>query len=289
MGYEPNGNDPNVSRIPDWSPPGHYYSPIVNLNDVRGKHSQVFDRSKNTIPGVDLRRLEQLALLDTLEKYYPELPFPENPQAGNRYYLKNEWFSHSDATCLYLMMRNLRPKRIIEVGSGFSSSAILDVAERFIPEIELTFIDPDTARLFSLIHKKDLGNIHVISENIQNIDIERFGILESNDILFIDSSHVVKTASDVNFLVLDVLPMLRSGVRVHFHDIFFPFEYPEQWVYEGWAWNEAYLLRSFLMYNQAFQIELFPSMLQYQHASVLSNRMPLLMQSPASSLWLRRI
>ena len=109
-----------------------------------------------------------------------------------------------------------------------------------------------------------------------------------NDIVVIDSTHVAKAGSDVNFLLFEVLPRLRPGVLVHFHDIFYPFEYPSDWVYSGRGWSEAYLLRAFLMYNAEFKIVLFNTFLELFHQELFAAEYPLCLRNPGGSIWIRR-
>ncbi len=104
--------------------------------------------------------------------------------------------------------------------------------------------------------------------------------------LFIDSTHVSKVGSDVNFLFFEVLPRLRPGVHVHVHDIAYPFEYPREWVLEGRAWNEAYLLRAFLTGNPHWQIDLWPSVLQLRHPEVMAATLHARTPVDGGSLWL---
>ena len=115
-----------------------------------------------------------------------------------------------------------------------------------------------------------------------------FATLEENDILFIDSTHVAKIGSDVNYLFFEVLPRLRAGVYVHVHDIFHPFEYPRAWIYEGRAWTEAYMLRAFLTFNTAFEIVLFNTFLERFHRERFAHKMPLCLRNEGGSIWLRR-
>jgi hypothetical protein len=128
----------------------------------------------------------------------------------------------------------------------------------------------------------------IIVDAVQNVPLERFAALEAGDILFVDSSHVAKTGSDVVHLFGQVLPRLAKGVRVHFHDIFWPFEYPEEWIREGRAWNEAYLLRAFLQFNSAFRIVLFNSYLGLHHRDLVERHLPLFLQNTGGSLWLEK-
>src|SRR5262249_30901378 len=154
-----------------------------------------------------------------------------------RYYFRNEWFGYADALVLYGMIRYLRPRRVIEVGSGFSSAVMLDTNDLFCGgRVALTFVEPYPDRLFSLLRGSDRDKHTVIARPVQDVDLSLFQALSDNDILFVDSSHVSKVGSDVNHLIFQILPALADNVVVHFHDIFYPFEYPKDWVYEGRAW-----------------------------------------------------
>jgi hypothetical protein len=115
-----------------------------------------------------------------------------------------------------------------------------------------------------------------------------FDVLMESDVLFVDSSHVVKVGSDVLDLFFRILPRLKSGVYIHFHDIFHPFEYPKEWIINGKAWNEAYLLRAFLQYNDSFEIVFFNTFLEFFHPGRFHRDMPLCMKNPGGSIWLRK-
>ncbi|HKW95839.1 MAG TPA: class I SAM-dependent methyltransferase, partial [Methylomirabilota bacterium] len=117
----------------------------------------------------------------------------------------------------------------------------------------------------------------------------RFRELDESDILFIDSTHVVKLGSDVNYIFREILPSLRVGVYVHFHDVFYPFEYPAAWHREGRAWTEAYLLRSFLTFNSAYEIVLYNTFLEHFHREEFARHMPLCLENEGGSIWLRRV
>jgi hypothetical protein len=127
-----------------------------------------------------------------------------------------------------------------------------------------------------------------MTERIQDVSLKEFDALEENDILFIDSTHISKINSDVNFILFEILPRLKPGVYIHFHDIFFPFEYPITWAYEGRAWNEAYLLRAFLQYNSEFRVVAMNSFLHKFHLEHLAIKMPLCTMNPGGSIWLRK-
>ena len=158
------------------------------------------------------------------------MPFKDEPTAGLRYYFANPFFSYGDAIILYSMLRQRRPRRVVEAGSGFSSAVMLDTNERFcLKQMRMTFIDPYPERLLALLVEEDLTRQHeVIADAVQGVSFEKFAELGANDLLFIDSSHVAKAGSDVVHLVTSVLPRLRKGVIVHFHDVFWPFRQPRR-------------------------------------------------------------
>jgi len=267
-------------------PPGHYYSPIPSSADLEGVRSPN-NTTCDAPAGIDLNLETQKNWLDRVKFWYPSLPFFENPTENLRYYLKNPAFVYSDGIVLYSMMRELQPKRIVEVGSGFSSAVMLDTSDLFFNgEIELTFIEPyPDERLTPLLKSSDASKCRILRENIQAVKDCPWETLRKNDILFIDSSHVSKYRSDVNQLFFEVLPTLASGVVVHVHDVFPGFEYPLEWLKRGWYWNEAYLLRAFLMFNKEFEILLWPSLMLDSNTGA---EMPLCLKNTGSSFWMRR-
>jgi hypothetical protein len=228
----------------------------------------------------------QLDLLKSFSAYYADIPFKDQA-FKTRYYFDNTSFRYFDGIALYSFIRHYKPKRIIEIGSGFTSSLMLDTRELFKQDIELTFIEPYPALLKSLFKGSDESNCKIIDTKVQRVPVELFKSLEKNDILFIDSSHVSKTGSDVNYELFSIIPELNDGVIIHVHDIFYPFEYPKNWVYDGRNWNEDYLLRAFLSYNSKFKIEFFVDYLA-QHQRQALRQMPLLEKENGGSLWMRK-
>ena len=271
-------------------PAGHFYSPLPDLDDVRARAQRIFDRERESVPGVDLNTEAQLSLASRFAGYYVDLPFPEEPREGVRYYLNNPFFTYGDGIFLYCMLRDLEPRRIVEIGSGFSSAAMLDTFERAFEEPpRVTFVDPDLSRLRDLLRAEDERQHELRAEKVQDVDLALFDELGEGDLLFIDSSHVAKVGSDVNFLLFEVLPRLTRGVHVHFHDVLYPFEYHEHWVMEGRAWNEAYLLRAFLQFNETFAITCFPTYAVQFNRPWFEQHMPLVLKNPGGSLWLQRV
>jgi methyltransferase family protein len=279
-----------LDRFRTWVPPGHFYSPVPSQAEVKDRAGEIFDRTRRALPGIDLNEPGQLATLEELKRFYPEMPFTADGTPDLRYRFENRFYSYSDAIFLYSVIRHLSPKRIIEVGSGYSSCVILDTNDRFFDgAISCTFIEPYPDVLRSLLRPGDEEANEIIQAPVQDVDPERFTELEAGDILLIDSTHVSKTGSDVNRLFFEVLPRLRRGVWVHIHDVFYPFEYPEQWIEEGRAWNEDYVLRAFLTFSSGFEIALFNTYLEGFHGDWFRREMPLCLKNPGGSIWLRRV
>lgn len=284
-------------RFLKFFPPGHFYSPIPDVSEIKGRDSMEPPSSVKEISGIDLNVEKQRELLDHFSTYNQDLLWPvESSDAQYRYEFNNHYFSYGDAVTLYSMMRHLEPKKVIEVGSGYSSALMLDVNRLFFDyKINITCIEPFPERLKSLLNDEDLTQLTLLEQPVQEVDLSLFENLEAGDILFIDSSHVSKIGSDVNHLIHHVLPTLSSGVIIHFHDILWPFEYPKKWLKAGRAWNEAYIVRAFLQYNSLFEILFFNSYLERHHRSEIRKKLPLMLRQPSSkmtpgnsSLWLRK-
>lgn len=273
-----------------FAPPGHFYSTIPDLAYIREHREVIFDRRHREIPGIDLNEAEQGALIQQFAAFHTDLPFPRTKTPPVRYYYENSHFPYADAIALYCMIRQHRPRRIVEIGSGFSSAVMLDTNEQcFEHSISLTFVEPFPKRLYSLLREDDKERCTIIQKPVQDVPVPAITALEAGDILFVDSSHVVKIGSDVNFLLAEVLPKLPTGVLVHFHDIFWPFEYPEEWIMQGRAWNENYFVRAFLQFNPFFKIVLFNHYLGLLRQSELRRYLPLALNGIGGSLWIQKV
>ena len=267
-------------------PPGHFHSPVPDLDEVRAHDQEIFAGSAELV-GIDLRTEAQLALVERLGRYAADQPFGAEPGDGLRFHYDNDYFGWGDGLVLFCMLRHLRPARVVEVGSGFSSALMLDTAERFLDRPpELVFVEPNPERLQGLLRDGDRDRVTLLSQPVQEVDRAVFDRLEPGDVLFIDSSHVTKVGSDVNLLLLEVVPRLRPGVHVHVHDIVWPFEYARKWVYQGRAWNEAYLLRALLTGNARLRISLWSSQLAACHRERVGAALPLWLRDPGTSMWL---
>jgi Methyltransferase domain len=277
-----------LMRNSGFVPPGHFLSPIVSIDEYLRDEATNRARAPSALLGIDLNTSAQLALLAELAPFWEAGQFEATPTAHSRYFCPNPAFDGSDAFFVQAMMRRFRPTRLIEVGSGYSSCSILDCNEHHLDtQLDLTFIEPYPQLLKSLVRPTDLERHAIIAERLQDVPLETFEALCENDILFIDSTHVSKTNSDVNYLFFEILPHLREGVIVHIHDIFYPFDYPKAWVLEGRSWNEAYMLRAFLQYNDRVEILLFNNYLQVEHAQAFAAALPELGPDGGGSIWLR--
>jgi hypothetical protein len=283
-----NFRDPEVAAFVGTYPPGHYYSAIPRLSDALRAVEAV--AGVRTVPGVDLRTEAQLALLADLAAFAATIPFGEAGEAtGCRYAYGNTWFEHCDAVVLHALLRHLRPARLLEVGSGFSSAVTLDTNDRFLAgSLAITFVEPNPYRLDALLRDSDRTRHTVIRRPVWEAPLEALDALRPGDIFFIDTSHVLKPGSDVHYLFFEMLPRLAPGVIIHLHDIFWPFEYPEDWLRMGRAYNEAYLARALLTQSRGYEILFFNHYLQCCHPEAVTAALPVAMRSRGSSLWLRK-
>lgn len=258
--------------------PGHYYSPYIDKNNFQVLYNNNTDLDKKQILGVDLSIENQFKLLEKFKLHYLRLNLNFEKNNSNNYYLKNDYFSFSDGITLSCLMLEFMPKRIIEIGSGYSSALMIDLNSNFFNNsIDLIFIEPYPSDRFSkLINDKSVFKL--FTQNVQLVDLEIYDGLNTNDILFVDSSHVSKSTSDVNFIFFHILPRLKSGVIIHFHDIFYPFEYPYEWIMKDRAWNEAYLLRAFLQFNSDFEVLYFNSQMEKEKQDWFELNMPLCLE-----------
>lgn len=237
--------------------PIHYYEPIPDFRTIT---SQQLERRRE-FRSIDFRWDEQLPLLRELSGLYRhELTELDHTD------FENDYFAGFDAAVYYSLIRYLKPKRVIEIGSGYSTRFANKALTRNANDATLTCIEPHPDRL----NCRKL-NLDLIQKRVEEIDVDFFSQLEANDILFIDSSHTVKFGSDVCYEFLDVLPTLKPGVWVHVHDIFFPHDYPAEWLLKRrLALNEQYLLEAFLSFNREFQIALANHWLMLDHTAAVN-------------------
>jgi hypothetical protein len=280
---------PRRDRGALWQPAGRFYSPITDHAEIESDAARIWPAPPPVdLPGIDLRVDAQVETLGRLARFHDELPpYGPEPIPGHRYRTENNMYGLADVAQLHGFLRLQRPRRVIEVGSGFSSAAVLDTVEHYLDERpQLTFIEPHPQRLFALLSEDDRDYCEILVQRVQDVSSERFTALAEGDLLLIDSSHVAKTGSDVNHLYFEILPRLAAGVLIHVHDIGFPFEYPRPWVDQGRSWNEAYVLRAFLMFNREFEIVLWNGCLRVHRPDAFEG-LPKLFGG--SQLWFRRV
>jgi len=217
------------------------------------------------------------------------LPFPRQRSAGYRYYWDNGYYRLSDAFTLSGIIRKEKPRKIIEVGSGFSSAVMLDTLDGTGRSTSLMFIDPFPDRLNEVLLPGDRSSSVLIEKPVQEVSLSEFDDLGPQDVLFIDSSHVAKVGSDVTFILLRILPRLRPGVLVHIHDIFYPASCHEELIRLGYAFNESIFLRAFLLGNTSFEIVAFNAFAGRSFPEIFKESFPEFLDDTGESLWLRRV
>ena len=254
--------------------PIHYYEPVP---DFRALTSEQFERRRE-FRSIDFRWDEQLRLLRELADEYRD----ELRQLDHTHF-ENDYFNGFDAAVYYSLIRQLNPKHVVEIGSGYSTRIADQALARNADGGKLTCIEPHPQERLNG-HRL---NVELIEKRVEEIDVDFFSQLEANDVLFIDSSHTVKFGSDVCYELLDVLPALRPGVWVHVHDIFFPHDYPAEWILKRrLALNEQYLLEAFLSFNREFEVALANHWLTLDHAAAVNALWP--GDAVSSSFWFYR-
>jgi hypothetical protein len=287
--------EPDEQPVHTRFPLGHYYSPVYDPRElaVEPRHSQIWPPAPRETAGVDWREDEQVALCVGPFAAQERLRFADDQgDDETEYFTSNDQYPALDAWALEAMIRHHRPGRVVEVGSGFSSLVTARVnREHFDERIDFVCVEP-YPRPFLVDGVPGITGLR--QEKVQDTPLEVFEALEKNDVLFIDTSHVAKTGSDVVWLYQEVVPRLRPGVVVHIHDIFAPGEYPEAWMLDGWAWNELYLVRAFLAFNSAFRIEFGAQYMLKRHRDLVQQAFPGMNEERyahpgGGSLWIRRV
>jgi hypothetical protein len=266
----------------------HYYDPFVKQCDLK----KPLDDDRN-LSGIDWNVDEQLALLREFDFGSELLEFPLQGKSRVDYTYDNGTFLAGDAEYFYSMIRHFKPRRLLEVGCGYTTRLALAAIRRNKQDdatynCEHTCIEPFEIKLPAT------GEISYIRELVEDVDVKLFSELCENDILFIDSSHMIRPQGDVLHEIFEILPLLKPGVRVHFHDIFSPKDYPESWILERVRfWNEQYLLEAFLSYNHGFKITGAINFLYHHWRNELNERCPALARMPSkgepSSFWIQRV
>ncbi|MBN2473681.1 MAG: class I SAM-dependent methyltransferase [Pirellulales bacterium] len=272
--------------------PVHFYQPIPDTRELREELWQ----SPSKLVGVDLNESGQLALLAEVSAAYGS-EYGTFPDAATScpYEFYHDQFNLPpvDAEVLYCMVRKFKPRRMIEIGSGLSTfvaaAAIRKNQELLGHECHLTAIEPYPS---PILQQGFPGLAELLPARVENVPMERFEALQENDILFIDSSHVVRIGGDVLHEYLEIIPRLRPGVVIHAHDIFLPAHYPRQWIMENhWFWTEQYLLQAFLACNRDFEVLWAGSHMHMMHGEKLTDAFPAYRRNKKwpGSFWMRRL
>lgn len=261
----------------------HYYEPQL-------RYSNDFTAQKIRSLPLDFAITTQLQELGQL-LYRDELKALHTGQLidSNDFYLNNGLFGPGDAEMYYLMIRNAKPKKIIEIGSGFSTLLALQAIRKNKEEgwnTELVCIEP-----YAKPWLTKLDGITLIRNRVEKMDLLFFSSLQKNDILFIDSSHIIRPENDVLFIYLQLLPVINSGVLIHIHDIFSPRDYRQEWLTQMYRfWNEQYLLEALLYHNSHFKILFSLNYLKNDYYTETSRVLiHLSTQDEPSSFWLQKM
>ena len=264
----------------------HYYEPIVFPGDLRQPLGM--DR---TISGLDLNVAEQLDLLKQFDFNQELTALPLQGQEPTSFYYENGLFETGDAEFMFNMIRHFKPSNIIEIGGGFSTLLTRSAIEKNTKHDKSyrcahTCIEPYEAPWL------EKTGANIVRKKVELMDLEFFQSLGANDILFIDSSHVIRPQGDVLFEFLELIGSLRSGVLVHIHDVYTPKDYPEKWVFTcAKLWNEQYLLEAFLSHNNDFRVLGSLNHLWHNHRDALKRVCPMLDDEPRvdpTSFWIVR-
>jgi len=252
----------------------HYYEPFFDRSDLRKPLSE--DR---ILPGIDMNVNEQLDLLNSFDYSNELLYLPENFVNNQTFHLNNGAYPPGDAEFWYSLIRLKKPSRIIEIGSGHSTKLAqlaINKNKNEIPDYHCRHICIEPYEMSWL---EELG-VEVRRNKVELLDKNIFKELSANDVLFIDSSHIIKPQGDVLFEYLEVIPELNPGVIVHIHDIFTPKDYLSSWVLEEQRlWNEQYLLEAFLTFSSKFKVIAAMNYLKHNHFDLLKSRCPHLTES----------
>jgi hypothetical protein len=264
----------------------HYHSPVIFPKDIH----HPLDAPRR-LPGINFNTDGQLALVRQFNYCEELLSIPmEKEEIGSAAY-HNDAFEPGDAETLYNMVRHFKPRRFIEIGCGQSTLFALLAENRNRLENPKHTCRHICVEPYETPWLEKTG-VEVIRERIEKLDVSIIEELEENDILFIDSSHVLRTQGDVVHEYLLLLALLRPGVLIHVHDIFTPRDYPQAWILEDRRlWNEQYILEAFLSFNDSFEILAMMNYLAHEHLGALEKACPILVREPwrqPGSFWFRR-
>jgi predicted O-methyltransferase YrrM len=228
----------------------HYYQPLINPR----KYLKKSLRAERSLVGIDFNIVEQLKIISEFKYNEELLQFPIEKTSNIEYYYNNNSYMSGDSEYLYNIIRHFKPRKIIEIGSGYSTLMTANAIKKNSSEDQNQICDHYCIEPYEQDWLEKIA-VNLIREKVEDIDIDFFKQLQKNDILFIDSSHIIRPQGDVLHEYLEILPILNSGVIIHIHDIFSPRDYLDKWILDDHLmWNEQYLLEAFLCFNANYKI-----------------------------------
>ena len=274
-----------------------YYSTLPVLEEIEQTRAR-WDRP-SALAGleIDVPANDQVAR-ELADRWEPEYSAEAGDYLANTRKGFGPGYPHFDSRTLYYLLREKKPRRYLEVGSGLSTYYASLAAAKNAAEgspLQITCIEP-----YPFDALRTIPGFQLVEGFVQDVPLTTFEELESGDVLFIDSSHALKIDSDVAFLFLEVLPRIKPGVFVHIHDVHFPYNTPypaDMWLFgERWPvyWQEAMVVQTFLAFNNAFEVLLSVPMIRHHDEPFLTERFPGYVpvaddMNPPSSLWLQRV
>ncbi|MDA7576204.1 class I SAM-dependent methyltransferase [Gammaproteobacteria bacterium] len=252
----------------------HYYEPLFN-NEKLYKNL----REKRFLPGIDFNAKNQLQLLESLTfqaEFQNFIDTQDDSSNESVFRLPNKSFDAGDAEFLFNYVRYLKPSKVIEVGCGQSTKIISHAL--FLNQQETGILSQHRCiEPYEAMWLDTFQSIEVIRAKIENVDHSMFTELEKNDLLFMDSSHIIRPQGDIIKEYLEIIPSLQSGVVVHAHDIFSPRDYLESWIRDNvFFWNEQYILEATLSNNLSYEIIAAVNFLKHDHFDALQKVCPFL-------------
>jgi hypothetical protein len=266
-----------------------YYQPLINPAKYLKKPLD----QKRVLPGIQWNVEEQLALLKQF-RYQEELlaiPPSKKEAPDLHFFYDNPSFCPADAEFLYSVVRHFKPRRVIEIGCGYTTMLSLQAEKKNAAENSHHACRHICIEPYEMPWLEKL-ELQVVRSKVEDLPLSTFEQLEAGDILFIDSSHIIRPQGDVLFEFLEILPVLKPGVLIHVHDVFSPRDYLKDWVIDQHCqWNEQYLLEAFLSFNSHFRIIGAVNLLKKDYSRALEEKCPTTAQRPndePGSFWMMR-
>jgi hypothetical protein len=261
----------------------HYYEPLFDPSALKSNNTVRY------LPGIDFAIERQIALLAEFKNSDLLNALPKREESPNTFYMENGNFESGDAEIWFHVIRHFKPARLLEIGSGHSTRMARFAIDTIMSEDTTYICDHVCIEPYEMPWLEQLG-VRIVRQKLEDSDPSLVDSLQANDILFIDSSHMIRPQGEVLQEFLQILPRLRPGVIVHVHDIFSPRDYPMEWLEIPRFWNEQYLLEAFLTHNDAWETLLALNMLKHDRYQQLKSACPHLHEGrEPGSFYMRRL